>query len=573
MSLSVDEDEILNIAVTEHSTRSRRTKENAAKKGNGKKRSNGNGKKVNFVERSKKSSEKSSHFPSEAPVLLAPIVEGSKKQQSRDKGKKSSEKSSHFPGEAPVVSVPTVKGSKKQQSKDKGKKSSGKSSHVPSEAPMLSAQTFMPAQTVNLFEDPSHDDDELSEKDGLISTSETDSGSDAETSEESENLYDIVTCGDTPEELVEYQMSYMYDLQVGSQLEAQEIIRSIEGEILDSMKESFIACGESSGRRLSSVVGISALPRDQLSGTCGNNCISVDGGVTFYLNEASEVSKNRCDLKSDMVEIMNGIESNNDATTSMAFIETEVLDCEVSPIDSTREERVDQGTKMSNAEKGLPSAAIGVIAIASVLTVALAVFLTRRTRRRSGSTSFNMDNKNNDDASSVLTPVTRGSPTRSSPTRSIQEANSVSSVDSSGSNSDSNPPPISRCSAKSIDEEIQTCLTDENTAISDNGDNAVVITSTSAVVSALEARDLDEDSSIDPKTANSARQGETDGIPVESCNEESKDDTENNSIEKCLEDLVKEEDSSYVTPFVTEVDDDSVDTTATSNISKQKHGK
>mmetsp|Transcript_10858 Transcript_10858/g.16005 ORF Transcript_10858/g.16005 Transcript_10858/m.16005 type:complete len:622 (-) Transcript_10858:105-1970(-) len=531
---------------------SRRTKAKSAKKGVGKKE---RGKKVNILEKDEKDEKKN-----------------------KDKGKKESNRSKEQ-GRNPVLSPVAAPATA--------------NTVFPTEAPVVTAPIVLqPSQTVNLFtptgpssgggaqengeevekDSPNHleDDEKYSGESSTVEGTEQDnslsSEPETEPSDTSNDLYNIITCGSVPEEIVEFQISYLYDLRVDAELEARDVIRAVEKEMLDSMKENFVVCENSSRRRLNSVVGISALPEDKFSGTCGDNCISVNGGVTFYLNEESEMRQNRCDVRSNMLNVFDKIESDNDKMASIDIVETDFLECELSTVDLTREGGIEQANEMDNAENGLPSAAVGIIAVASVITVALALFLTRRTTRRNAASSdVNMDSKN-DDATSIMTPATGGSKCGSlSPARSTQSYPSVSTVDSKDS-SDKAASSIAQFIPESIDEEMLTSVQEQSNMIYSStipscvaGEISGVVTTISKNCSVPEMGHMNslEDSPIESEDISEMLQRWKHGV------------TENDdTIEVVQESTTEgEEESDLTLPVIPESDDESTDTTAVSNVS------
>jgi hypothetical protein len=178
----------------------------------------------------------------------------------------------------------------------------------------------------------------------------------------------IVSCGDVPEAATEVEIAYLYNVRISDSTDVESAITLIEAEIRSVVASAFVVC-EGDRRLTSTLVGVSALPKDSISGSCGIDCTNVVGGMTLYVeNEGISDSVNlQCQVFSMIEDTMINIESRpSSGIDEIDLADLEDVDC--TGIDtknageSPQEVTGTQAQQLSGGGQGISSAALAGIA-------------------------------------------------------------------------------------------------------------------------------------------------------------------------------------------------------------------
>lgn len=238
----------------------------------------------------------------------------------------------------------------------------------------------------------------------------------------------IVSCGDVPESATEVEIAYLYNVRTSDSTDIELAITSIEAEIRSVVASAFVVC-EGDRRLLSELVGVSALPKDLTSGSCGTDCTNVVGGMTLYVEneESSDPVNLKCEVFSMIRDTMINIESRpSSGIDEIDLADLEGVDCaEIDAKnagDTPQQITGTQAQQLSGGGQGISSAALAGIAAGFALVTVVAFLLVRRLLHSSNNTGYasTVDDKDND-LLSVMTPDTAGesrqSPLKSTPDR------------------------------------------------------------------------------------------------------------------------------------------------------------
>jgi hypothetical protein len=256
------------------------------------------------------------------------------------------------------------------------------------------------------------------------------------------DLYDTISCGDLSDDLVTVDVTYMYTLRTTGPVDVDSIIDLIEGEMLGAVSGELSICG-SRRRRLSELVGVSALPEDAPSGSCGDGCVDVEGGMTAYLDGAqtlSDVTTLQCRVLGIIRGTMNEIEDTNPDVEEIVFVDNDV-DCVEFQANVNS---VSRASEAGADGSGFPFAAIAAIAVGCVLFSAFAFLFARKRRLREDPSYLDVDVDKDGELASIMTPETGAGETQLTPTRSTPGKDSLFGSPESQSLKDSPKSPIAQ---------------------------------------------------------------------------------------------------------------------------------
>ena len=189
------------------------------------------------------------------------------------------------------------------------------------------------------------------------------------------------------------EISYRYTLRVTDKTSIEEAIDRIEEENLKAGTDELIVCEQSSGRRLNTVVGLSAMPEDRVTASCGEGCVDIDGGMTVYLADEgnSDTTGTQCRVFGVIQDSMGKFESDSDGMRidELSMTDNDGLDCQDS------RGGVPAGAISSSLEDGdgFPVAAVAWAAVGIALLALLACLCLRR--RKSNGNDPNTDEEVN----------------------------------------------------------------------------------------------------------------------------------------------------------------------------------
>ena len=183
-----------------------------------------------------------------------------------------------------------------------------------------------------------------------------------------------------PNESIEIEISYTYSVQITSETSLGEVLSQIESVTRDAVAADLVPCDDESGRRLGSVVGISALPKDYETSTCGEGCRNISGGMTVYINNEGNADKAEVQCRAFDVtrEAMGNFGS---GINEIEFLDDgDGTDC------SPTEDRGGvpaSAVSMNAAAGGFPVAVVAANLVVVAVILLLAFLLLKRRRRRS----------------------------------------------------------------------------------------------------------------------------------------------------------------------------------------------
>jgi len=159
----------------------------------------------------------------------------------------------------------------------------------------------------------------------------------------------VITCDNDdgsitiPDDAIDLRVSYIYNIKTEEGEEASKMIRAVETELLQRLKDlSYVNyCsnnedGNSIQRRRQQrflnnnvIVGLSALPEDEVSGSCGTDCTSIDGSMTVYYKNYDDDNSDflLCDFLELVVYSMDKIQAINDFIIEIELVEDENSNC------------------------------------------------------------------------------------------------------------------------------------------------------------------------------------------------------------------------------------------------------
>ena len=259
-------------------------------------------------------------------------------------------------------------------------------------------------------------------------TSSPESGYNSPSPSEAHN--DIVSCEPHVSEVgAKVDVSYFYNVVISDAVDIDSVVNFVEIQTLDAVSSELVVC-EGDRRRLSTLVAVSALPKDLPSGSCGTGCTSVTGGITLYVE--GEGDTDAIDLQCQVVRIvrqtMLQIESSSyNGVGSIEFVDTGDIDCEETATEKSGGESLQgihglESQSSSLGEHQVSNGGLVGIALGSSLIAVLAFVIIRRYRHGDDGVAYvNTVGDKDDDLCSVRTPDTgcdsRQSPHKTSPER------------------------------------------------------------------------------------------------------------------------------------------------------------
>jgi hypothetical protein len=232
------------------------------------------------------------------------------------------------------------------------------------------------------------------------------------------DMYKIRSCGELPEEFVLVEVSYLYNLRTAENVDRNAAIYFIEAETLKYVSADLFDC-ELSRRRLNTLVGVSALPEDVASGSCGEGCVEVVGGMSIYVEDqgSSDFTQLQCEALEIIRNTMLELESVEGGIEEIAFVDDSDYDCDsiLAGLSSVTEAEPEKLAANKNGKSLIP------IIIGSVLGAALiagfALFVAKR-RRNDESTQISVVGDKGD-LVSVGTPESAAGDTQFTPQMSM----------------------------------------------------------------------------------------------------------------------------------------------------------
>jgi len=234
-----------------------------------------------------------------------------------------------------------------------------------------------------------------------------------------DSFYKDYTCGSLPGDINNVILSYVYNIDETKVSDVENSIRTVEGGLLQSMKENYVVCEASSTRRrLSAVAGVSAMPQDKISGTCGADCTSVSGGMTFYINNGNDLTGAKCDLRKMTDDAMYQLKASKPFITELAMVGNDEVNCDeivpatpatssnpvsasdgsVSGIEDTQSNPLIKGAQSGPKGGTVSTGGIVGLSLVLVLSVGIALFVARKYRKRPEEISIRILDDNGSDS-------------------------------------------------------------------------------------------------------------------------------------------------------------------------------
>lgn len=238
-----------------------------------------------------------------------------------------------------------------------------------------------------------------------------------------DDFYKVISCGDA-EEIVNVEVNYMYMIHVAESLDIESAVGAvtmIEEENLKAVVDKLLPCGSvrRTRRRLdTTVIGATALPKDEASGLCGDDCTVVDGGTTVFVVDEGDMDYTllQCQVLAVVRDSMMQIESDEEGISEINLVDDDfncdgLLDRAIPGVFNSDYE------SNSTSGSGSPIIAMVGIAIGTAVIALLALLLVRRRRRSDESMCSFLAFDKDGDLSSIMTPETGDTPGRQSPDR------------------------------------------------------------------------------------------------------------------------------------------------------------
>ena len=197
----------------------------------------------------------------------------------------------------------------------------------------------------------------------------------------------IVCDGVKPEDEGVVGVDYKYKIVLDEDADFSATVAEIESKLLASVGESLLACKKSRklARRLSAnVLGVSSFPEHSKSGSCGDLCSEMDGGMTVYVEDdgSADFTETQCEAIDSVRNKMTQLPSEIDGLSSAEFIGDSEIDCD--GYGSTVDDK--GGLVIAGATDGTsvaPSDGMGVgskigIAVAALALLLLLLLFVRR---------------------------------------------------------------------------------------------------------------------------------------------------------------------------------------------------